>query len=183
MHAVAPRATALTMSLPRRTPPSQMISTRPPTASATGATRSRAAGASSSCRPPWFDRATASTPTSAAILASSTVWIPLITIGPFQTERNQSTSSHDSRASNCVAKVSARLTADDPSGWSVAADEEAMLAKRIGSARTNRQVHDGCTAPSRIVPRPSFGGSSNPRLTSRSRRPRLAVSTVITSAS
>ncbi len=62
MHAVAPRASALTMSLPRRTPPSQMISTRPPTWSATGATRSRAAGASSSWRPPWFDRAMASTP-------------------------------------------------------------------------------------------------------------------------
>ena len=44
MHAVAPAATALTMSLPRRTPPSQMISMRPPTASATGATRSNGGG-------------------------------------------------------------------------------------------------------------------------------------------
>ena len=50
------------MSLPRRTPPSQMISMRPPTASATGATRSNAAGAPSSWRPPWFDSAMASTP-------------------------------------------------------------------------------------------------------------------------
>ena len=32
MQAVAPSATALTMSLPRRTPPSQMISMRPPSA-------------------------------------------------------------------------------------------------------------------------------------------------------
>ena len=43
------------MSLPRRTPPSQMISMRSPTASATGATRSMIAGAESSWRPPWFD--------------------------------------------------------------------------------------------------------------------------------
>src|SRR5438034_577150 len=57
------------MSLPRRTPPSQMISTRSPTASATGATRSNAAGAPSSWRPPWFDSAIASTPLSAAIIA------------------------------------------------------------------------------------------------------------------
>ena len=54
---VAPRATALTMSLPRRTPPSQMISVRSPTASTTGATRSIGAGAESSWRPPWLDRA------------------------------------------------------------------------------------------------------------------------------
>ncbi len=96
MPAVAPAATALTMSLPRRTPPSQMISVRPPTASATGATSVNVAGAPSSWRPPWFDSAMASTPASAASTASSTVCMPFSTIGPSHTERSQSTSSHDS---------------------------------------------------------------------------------------
>jgi hypothetical protein len=48
MAAVAPAASALAMSLPRRTPPSQMISLRPPMASATGATSGNVAGAPSS---------------------------------------------------------------------------------------------------------------------------------------
>ncbi len=100
MHAVAPAATAFTMSLPRRTPPSQMISVRPPTASATGATRENVAGEPSSWRPPWFDRAMASTPLSAASTASATHWMPLTTIVPSHTERNQSMSSHDSAGSN-----------------------------------------------------------------------------------
>ena len=44
MKAVAPAASAFTTSLPRRTPPSQMILVRPPTASTTGATSSIVAG-------------------------------------------------------------------------------------------------------------------------------------------
>ena len=75
-------------------PPSQMISIRSPTASATGATRSKTAGALSSWRPPWFESAMA---VDACVggqdRASSTVWMPLITSGPSQMERSQSTSS------------------------------------------------------------------------------------------
>ena len=101
MQQVAPRATALTMSLPRRTPPSQMISMRPPTASATGATRSTVAGAESSWRPPWLDSAMPSTPASTASTASSTVWMPLMMMGPSHTVRSHSMSGHDSAGSNC----------------------------------------------------------------------------------
>src|SRR5208282_3127331 len=106
MHATAPAATALTMSLPRRTPPSQMIAVRPSVASTTGATRENGAGDPSTWRPPWLDNATALTPRSAAITASAVVWIPLITIGPFHTDWSHSTSDHDSAGSNCVLMYS-----------------------------------------------------------------------------
>ena len=48
----------------------------------------------------------------------------------------------------------------------------------IGSLRRKSQVHAGWIAPSISVPSPIFGGSENPRRTSRSRRPSTAVSTV-----
>ena len=66
MQPSAPSATAFTMSLPRRTPPSQMTAMESPTASFTGATSSMGGGAPSSWRPPWFDRAMPSTPASTA---------------------------------------------------------------------------------------------------------------------
>ncbi len=179
MHAVAPSASALTMSPPRRTPPSQMIWVRSPTACATGATSSIGAGAPSSWRPPWFDRAIASTPWSAASTASATVWMPFTTIGPFQTERIHSRSSQASAGSNWELTYSASDTAVEPSPTS----RPTTLANRIGSARTNRHVQPGCRAPSTNVPSPILGGSENPRRTSRSRRPSTAVSTVTTSAS
>ncbi len=43
----------------------------------------------------------ASTPASAASTASSTVWIPLMMMGPSHTVRSQSMSGHDSAGSNC----------------------------------------------------------------------------------
>jgi hypothetical protein len=43
----------------------------------------------------------ASTPTSTAIRASATVWMPLTTIGPSQNDRIHSTSSHERAGSNC----------------------------------------------------------------------------------
>ena len=92
----------------------------------------------------------ASTPDSAASTASSTVWIPLRIIGPFHTERIHSTSSHDRPGSNCAPMYSARLTGSVPSPTA----PPTTLAKRIGSERTKRQVHPGCSAPSTSVPGP-----------------------------
>ena len=100
MTAFAPRATALTTSLPRRTPPSQMTSSWSPTAWTTGSTRSMVAGAVSSWRPPWLESATASMPMDAAISASATDWMPLITSGPSHTDRSHSMSSQQSEGSN-----------------------------------------------------------------------------------
>ncbi len=108
--------------------------------------------------------------------------MPLSTIGPSHTERSQPTSSHDSAGSNWLLMYSASDTASDPSPGP-RPPGSATLAKRIGSARTNAQVQLGCRAPSTRVPGPIWGGSVNPRRTSRSRRPSTAVSTVSTSAS
>ena len=102
MAAVAPAATALTMSLPRRTPPSQMISVRPPTASATGATSEQRGGRPVELAAAVVRQGDGVDAASAARTASSTVWMPLTTIGPSHTERSQSTSAHESAGSNWV---------------------------------------------------------------------------------
>ena len=47
----------------------------------------------SSCRPPWLETTIASAPASTARRASSPVWTPLMTIGPFQSSRIHSRSS------------------------------------------------------------------------------------------
>ena len=117
----------------------------------------------------------ASTPASAASRASSTVWMPLMTSGPCQTERIHSTSRHDRAGSNCVLTYSDSVTAVLPSPIPT---DSPTLAKRIGSDRRNRQVQPGWTAPSTSVRNPTLGGSEKPRRTSRSRRPSTAVSTV-----
>jgi hypothetical protein len=126
-----------------------------------------------------LDRAIASIPVSAARRASSTVWIPLITIGPGHTVRIHSTSAHDSDGSNWLLMYSASETASLPSPGS----PPTTLAKRIGSDRTNAHVQAGWSAPSTSVLGPILGGRVKPRRTSRSRRPSTAVSTVRTSAS
>ena len=53
--AVAPSATAFTMSVPRRNPPSTRISARPATAATTSGTTSMLPRPWSSWRPPWFE--------------------------------------------------------------------------------------------------------------------------------
>src|SRR3546814_4282097 len=58
--------------LPRRTPPSRMISRRSPTASTTLATISIVGDTPSSCLPPWLERMTAVAPDDAALCASCT---------------------------------------------------------------------------------------------------------------
>ena len=137
------------------------------------------AGAPSSWRPPWLDRTTASTPTSEARTASSSRPTPLSMIGPSQMERSQSTSSQDRAGSNCSWMNSEMTTGVLPSATPL----PVTLAKRTGSLRTKDQVQPGCNAPSTIVPSPMEGGMEKPRRTSRSRRPRTAVSTVSTRAS
>jgi hypothetical protein len=57
----------------------------------------------------------ASMPASAASLASSTVWMPLMTSGPSHTERIHSMSRHDRPGSNCVLTYSDSVTAALPS--------------------------------------------------------------------
>lgn len=66
----------LMMSVPRRTPPSIQMGILPFTAEAIDGSTSRGAGAKSSCRPPWLETMMASTPASAALIASSGSRIP-----------------------------------------------------------------------------------------------------------
>ena len=179
MHEVAPSASALTMSPPRRTPPSQTMSRSPPTASATGATRSTIPGAESSWRPPWLDSTMPSSPPSRAITASATLWTPLTSTGPSHSDRIHSTSSHDSVGSNCSFMKAARSTAVDPSMSLL----PATFAKEIGSEKAKRRLQLGRNMPSNRMPMPILGGSVKPRRTSRSRRPSMAASTVMHSTS
>ncbi len=139
------------------------------------------AGAESSWRPPWFDSAMASTPASAAIIASATVWMPLTTIGPSQTERSHSTS----RPREAGVELRVRCTRPATTAVDAVAHRARRRRWRSGSARCARTAHvqPGWMAPSSSVSSPIFGGSSKPRRTSRSRRPSTAVSTVSTSAS
>ena len=79
--AVAPRASALKISVPRRNPPSTSTGTRPSTASTISGSTVIGAWTESSCRPPWFETTIPSTPTSTPIRASSAVMIPLTRSG------------------------------------------------------------------------------------------------------
>ena len=93
---------------------------------------------------------------------------------PVQFCLNQSISDHDNAGSNCSEMKSDNVTA-------VPVERPAaplMLANVMGSWRTKSHVHDGCVIPSMRVPSPNVGGKVNPRRTSRSRRPKTAVSTV-----
>ena len=77
MTALAPSASALTASLPRRMPPSSRTSIWSPTAAATAGRARMVAGVPSRLLPPWFDTEMALTPASTARLASSTRVTPL----------------------------------------------------------------------------------------------------------
>ena len=81
MTATAPSASAFSTSLPRRTPPSTSTGTAPPTASTTSGSTSSVADDPSSCRPPWFDTTTPSTPCDTATSASSAVITPFASTG------------------------------------------------------------------------------------------------------
>ena len=86
----APRARALSASVPRRMPPSRYTSQRPATASTISGSASILAMAESSCRPPWFETMTPYTPRSSASSASSAVRMPLSRIGSDVTVFSQS---------------------------------------------------------------------------------------------
>jgi hypothetical protein len=68
--ALAPIASALTMSVPRRKPLSIKTGMRPFSAATISVNMSIVAGTPSLTRPPWFETTTASTPCSAASTAS-----------------------------------------------------------------------------------------------------------------
>lgn len=93
--AVAPRARALMISVPRRIPPSTKTCICPPRIC--GANRlisrrvSKGGCAVSWERPPWLERTMPSTLCSNANAASSWHWIPLMTMGNFVMCLNQST--------------------------------------------------------------------------------------------
>ena len=86
--ALAPSASALTTSLPRRTPPSSTTSIWSPTASTTAGSIRMEAGTPSTLFPPWLDTEIAVAPRSTARLASSGRRMPLIMKGPCQTLRS-----------------------------------------------------------------------------------------------
>ena len=95
MTALAPRATALTTSLPRRTPPSMTTSMRSPTASAITGSARMVAGVVSRLLPPWLDTLMVLYPASTARSASETRMMPLSMNGPSHCSRSQRRSSHD----------------------------------------------------------------------------------------
>ena len=96
---------------------------------------------------------------SAASTASSTVWMPLSTIGPSQ-HRAQPVDVVPRRARVELGVDVVRQRHRRGAVADVA--RPTTLAKRIGSLRTNAHVHAGCRAPSRSVPGPILGGSEKP---------------------
>ena len=101
-EARAPRACALRMSCPERTPPSNSTSQRPPTASTTPGSAEIVEAPPSSCRPPWFDTTSASAPSATTRRASSGSMMPLTISLPFQRARIASRSFQVTEASNCA---------------------------------------------------------------------------------
>ena len=69
--AVAPKASALKISVPRRMPPSMNTGMRPPTAATISGRHSMVERRVSSPRPPWFDTTMPSAPACMASTASS----------------------------------------------------------------------------------------------------------------
>src|SRR6266568_1587795 len=104
MHtAAAPRARALNTSAPVRTPESSSTGTRPPTASTTAGSASSVAIAPSTCRPPWFDTTSPSTPASSARRASSGWSMPLSSSGSLVSARSRGKSAQLSDGRGNVA--------------------------------------------------------------------------------
>ena len=95
--ALAPRASALAMSPPRRAPLSSSTGTRPAAASTTSGSTSMAARLKSRMRPPWFDTTRQSAPASMAMRASSGFMIPFTTTGTDTSVLSHVTSSGEDR--------------------------------------------------------------------------------------
>src|SRR6185436_6433065 len=83
----APSASALTTSVPRRTPPSISTGMRPATASTTPGSAVIVAGTVSRLRAPWFETTMPPAPWRTASAASSGERMPLRTTGIFANER------------------------------------------------------------------------------------------------
>src|SRR3990170_154225 len=127
--ALAPRASALRMSVPRRMPPSRRTSHRPCTASTTSGSASIVAGAPSSWRPPWFETMMPAMPWSRAMRASSAVMMPLSRTGSEVTERSQSMSLQLSEGSMRWPAGSARAEPVD----CVDGDADGAVASGLGA--------------------------------------------------
>ena len=153
------------MSLPRRTPPSQMISTRSPTASATGATG----------RAPPGRRRLPTAVVRQGDRVDTDVSGDLGVLDRLDALDHDRPAPHRSEPLDIVPRqpgvelvtnVAARLTADEPSGWSVAAADEAMLANRIGSAgQTSRSTTGGWHRRRRCRGRASAAARTPPDVT------------------
>ena len=111
----APSASALTMSEPRRKPPS-IITTASPAASTISGSASIVASEPSSWRPPWFDTTTPSAPWSSASRVSSAVSTPLISIGPPHAFLMKAMSSQFSIGFR-RARVNSAMSAAPAPGW------------------------------------------------------------------
>mmetsp|Transcript_23590 Transcript_23590/g.58607 ORF Transcript_23590/g.58607 Transcript_23590/m.58607 type:complete len:227 (+) Transcript_23590:275-955(+) len=152
MTAVAPSASAFTISVPRRTPESMKTGICPFTAVATSSSASMVLTTPSSCLAPWLLTIIPAQPVATAALASSPVTTPFARIGSFVMDLSHATSFHDSEQSMRLATYAARPEEfpDCP-----------MLA--FWSAK---------------LPMVRCDGSEKPFLTSLMRRPRRGVSTV-----
>src|SRR5439155_8062608 len=116
--ASAPSATALTMSAAVRMPPS-IRTTASGSASRTSTSASSAATAPSTCRPPWFETITPSTPCCRASSASAAVSTPLTRSGSEVCARSQSRSFHVSPRFGKVASImAAAVSGSSAGGWS-----------------------------------------------------------------
>mmetsp|Transcript_6801 Transcript_6801/g.18267 ORF Transcript_6801/g.18267 Transcript_6801/m.18267 type:complete len:231 (-) Transcript_6801:493-1185(-) len=153
----APRARALSTSVPRRMPPSMKTGTRLLTAFTIAGRTSSAEGAKSNCLPPWFDTAMPSTPASKAICTSSAASRPLIMTGSLVMDFSQGTKSQVSESSTSCAK---RVVSPLPCVLALAWDA------RVRLPRSSRFFNCKCA------------GSVNRLRSSASRRPKRCASTV-----
>ena len=112
--ALAPNASALSTSVPRRIPPSTKTGTRPATLSATCGSASMVAGTVSRLRPPWLETMIPATPALTARSASSGLSTPFSSSGILAKERSHSTSFQLKAASNTLLKISSEPVRTPP---------------------------------------------------------------------
>src|SRR5262245_30585614 len=105
---LAPRASALKISVPRRNPPSMRTGSLPWTPSTTSGRHSIVPRPPSCARPPWFDTMIPSTPWRTASSASSRVSMPLSTSLSFVMSLSLRTTSHVSPGANMDTPVRSR---------------------------------------------------------------------------
>ena len=118
----APSASALSTSVPRRTPPSMKTGSRPASALTTGCSASTVARQPSSCRPPWLETMTPLAPCSAASRASSGVMMPLTSTGSPVMLRSQLRSAHVSVGSRYLIPKSLRARSCAPVSLSLSVE-------------------------------------------------------------